>query len=154
MPRILVAGLGNDLRRDDGVGPEIALRVARSSRPGVTVLVNAGEPADLIEAWRGADVAIVLDAMRLGLDPGGCRRFEIDRAGLPRGPFALSSHATNLPDVVELARALDALPGRLLVFGVEGADFGPGEGLSPRVAASVERVAGEVLEEVAAAMAP
>ncbi|MEJ2290099.1 MAG: hydrogenase maturation protease [Deinococcales bacterium] len=161
MTRVVVAGLGNDLRRDDGVGPAVMLRVARSAGPGVTVVVNAGEPADLLEAWRHADVAIVVDAMDAGLEPGATRRIE---AGATDGQGALadaapfpgsaSSHLLPLSSVVELARALDAMPGRLLIFGVQGAAFGYGEGLTPEVERAVERVAAEILDEVGAAFAP
>ncbi len=150
----LVAGLGNDLRRDDGVGPAVALRVARAERPGVRVLVHGGEPTDLIEVWRGCERAVVVDAMHSGAPAGTSRRFDAGAAPLPAEPFGVSSHLLPLAQVVELARVLDALPGRLLVFGVEGADFASGEGLSPAVAAAVERVATEVLDEIGAALAP
>lgn len=152
MTRVVVAGLGNDLRSDDGVGPAIALRVARSAGPGVTVLVNAGEPTDLIEMWRDADVAIVVDAMDAGLEPGTSRR--VDAAALSGAtlPSGASSHLLPLPNVIELARTLGAMPGRLLVFGVQGSVFGPGEGLSPAVERAVERVAAEILDEVGVAL--
>jgi len=154
MTRVVVAGLGNDLRRDDGVGPAVALRVARSVRPGVTVLVNAGEPADLIEAWRHADVAIVVDAMDAGLEPGAMRRMDAATLGAGTLPVGASSHLLPLSNVIELARVLGAMPGRLLIFGVQGGEFCQGEGLSPEVLRAVERVAGEILEEVGAAFAP
>ena len=161
MTRVVVAGLGNDLRRDDGVGPAVMVRVARSVRPGVTLVINAGEPADLIDAWRGADVAIVVDAIDAGLEPGTTRRLEAggarpDRA-LPDAAMlagSASSHLLPLANVVELARTLDALPGRLVIFGVQGSAFGYGEGLTPEVEQAVERVAAEILEEVGAAFAP
>jgi hydrogenase maturation protease len=159
--RVVVAGLGNELRSDDGVGPAVMVRVARSARPGVTVLINAGEPADLLEAWRHADVAIVVDAMDAGLEPGTTRRIEAGAAAgghvLADGttlPGSASSHLLPLSNVVELARTLDALPGRLVIFGVQGGAFGYGEGLTPEVERAVERVAAEILEEVGAAFAP
>lgn len=156
--RALVAGLGNELRGDDGAGPAVALRVACAARSGVRVVVNVGEPADLIEAWRHTELAVVVDAMDAGLEAGASRRFELPADGLA-GPGAVrtagtSTHALSLPQVIELARALDALPGRLLVFAVQGDDFGPGEGLTPAVQRAVERVAGEILEELGAALAP
>jgi hydrogenase maturation protease len=43
------------------------------------------------------------------------------------------------------------LPNRLVVYGIEGADFGLGEGLSPEVAAAVPQVVSRLqaeLEEV------
>ena len=153
MSRVVVAGLGNSWRRDDGVGPAVALHVARADRPGVHVIVNAGEPLDLIESWRGVDLAVVIDAMQAGMAPGAYLRIE-GAAGEVPASAGVSGHVYPLPHVVELARALGALPGKLLVFAVEGADFGTGEGLTPEVADAVERLASEILEEVSAACAP
>ena len=150
--RVVVAGLGNVWRRDDGVGPAVALRVAHAAGPGVDVIVNAGEPVDLLDAWRGADLAVVIDAMRSGLAPGAYLRIEGD-AGEVRA-VGVSGHVYPLPHVVDLARALNAMPGKLLIFAVEGADFTAGDGLSPEVSAAVEGLARAVLEEVSAACAP
>jgi hydrogenase maturation protease len=47
-----------------------------------------------------------------------------------------------------LARALDRLPGRLVVLAVEGADFGAGTGLSAPVAAAVDGVVRRVPTQV------
>lgn len=150
--RAVVAGLGNTWRSDDGVGPAVALRVAEAGLPGVDVIVNAGEPLDLLEAWRGADLAVVVDAMRGGLAPGAYLRIDAD-AGEVRA-VGISGHVYPLPHVVELARALGAMPAKLLVFAVQGGDFTSGERLSPEVAGAVERLAREVLDEVSAACAP
>ncbi len=147
MSRVLVAGLGNELRGDDGVGPAVARRVASVGHPGLEVIVDVGEPADLIEAWRGAELAIVVDAMDAGVAPGTTRRIDAGTGG-GSVPMGISGHALPLPNVVELARALDALPGRLLVFAVQGADFRTGTGLSAAVAAVVDGVADAILAEV------
>ncbi|MEJ2665844.1 MAG: hydrogenase maturation protease [Deinococcales bacterium] len=154
MSRVLVAGLGNEWRRDDGVGPAVALRVARMAVPGVRVIVNVGEPADLVDAWRGAEVAVVVDAMHGALEPGAHLRIDAADGELSGLPVGVSGHSYALPNVVELARALDAMPGRLLIFAVQGEAFDSGQGLTPAVAAAVERVAAEILDEIAAAVAP
>jgi len=41
--------------------------------------------------------------------------------------------------------ALDQLPPRLIVYGIEGKDFTSGEGLSPEVAAAVEEAAQDIV---------
>lgn len=45
---------------------------------------------------------------------------------------------------IELARALDRLPGRLVNLAVEGTDFDLGLGLSPPVAAALPELAARV----------
>lgn len=146
----VVIGVGNEFRRDDGVGPAIAERVAREHRPGVRVVLTDGEPARLLDAWRDADVAVVVDAVVVRHpEPGHVHRLTVD--ALPGGGTAGSSHGLGIPEAVELARALDRLPGRLVFFTVEISETGYGTGLSAAVAAAVDPVAVAVVREISAA---
>ena len=53
----------------------------------------------------------------------------------------LVTHAIDLSDAVELARALGRLPGRLDVYAIEGASFTAGDALSPDVERAVDELA-------------
>ena len=53
---VVVIGLGNDLRRDDGIGPIVARQVADHVAPDVCVSVSDGDPGTLLEAWTGAQL--------------------------------------------------------------------------------------------------
>ncbi|MFC5821715.1 hydrogenase maturation protease [Nonomuraea harbinensis] len=143
MARTVVIGVGNDYRGDDGAGPAV-VRLLRGL--GVSAVGNGGDPAELIEAWTGAAVAVVIDAARSGDRPGTVRRHAGLR-GLPER--TASTHALSLADAVALGRALGRLPGELVVYTVEGEGFALGAGLSPPVLASVPRVAEAVLGECA-----
>ena len=145
----LIIGVGNPLRRDDGVG-WVAARAVRQAVRAVRVLELEGEGASLLEAWAGAEVAIVIDAVRGGACPGTVVRFEPPGDPLPRTFASTSTHAFGLPDAVELGRTLGRLPRRLIVYGVEGTDFTAGEGLSPAVEAAVPAVVSRVMAELEA----
>ncbi len=60
----VVIGVGNTDRRDDGVGPAVAAEVAADCPAGVRVLTCAVEPTAILDAWDGADLAVVIDARR------------------------------------------------------------------------------------------
>ncbi|WP_113705585.1 hydrogenase maturation protease [Nonomuraea lactucae] len=135
MTETVVIGLGNDYRGDDGAG----LAVARLLRDmGVPAIENGGDPAELIEAWTGADVAIVIDAARSG-EPAGTVRCHNDLSHLSGD--SSSTHALSLADAVALARTLDRLPGKLTIYTVEGATFALGATLSEPVAEAVTSMA-------------
>ncbi|WP_037559690.1 hydrogenase maturation protease [Spirillospora albida] len=137
----IVIGVGNPFRRDDGAGPAVidALR----GRVAATLAVTDGEPARLIELWAGADLAIVVDAVRADPPvPGRVHDLGADAAALA-GP-AVSGHAFGLGEAVALGRAVGRLPGRLRVLAIEGLDFGLGAGLTPQVAAGVAAAAARV----------
>ena len=142
-----VIGIGNPLRGDDAVGLLVARRVRELADPEVEVMELEGEPARLIDAWQGARLAVVVDAVKSDAPEGAVMRFDATADPLPPSLSATSTHALGLGDAVEIARALDRLPERLIVFGVEGTRFQAGSDLSPAVAAAVQAVAEAVLRE-------
>jgi hydrogenase maturation protease len=131
----LIAGIGNPWRGDDAAGLVAARRLGEAL-PGVRVVEVEGDPAALLDLWAGAELAIVVDAVRSGAPPGTIHR--LDASALPAGLRSASTHALGLADAVELARALDRLPARVELYGIEGARFEPGEALTPAVARAVE----------------
>ena len=150
---MVVIGVGNEFRRDDGAGPAVVARLCDLAPPGVRLVVTDGEPARLIDAWTGAALAVVVDAVRAQSPdtgpprPGTVHRFEVAGPGAgPGGPA--SSHGLGFDDAISLAIALDRMPGRLIVHAIEAADLTLGPGLSPPVAAAVGAVAGAVLDDL------
>ena len=84
----------------------------------------------------GADEIVLVDAVSSGAPPGTVHSFDASAEPLPAVLFGASStHALGLAEAVELARSLGRLPGRVLVYGVEGGTFAYGKGLSPEVEA-------------------
>jgi hydrogenase maturation protease len=144
-----VVGVGNRWRSDDAVGLLVARRVRGEVPRGVEVLELEGEPAGLIDAFEGADALYVVDAVSSGAAPGTVHRLDASAEPLPAELFASSTHLLGLADALEIARALGRLPGRVVVFGIEGESFAAGEGLSAAVEGAAERVAEAVREEVA-----
>ena len=128
---IVVLGVGNDFASDDGVGRYVARQLTALHLPGVTIQEQPGEAAELIEAWQGADVVFLVDAVHSGAKPGTVHRFEADAGPLPAEAFGdASTHAFGVAVAVELSRVLRTLPDRVAVIGIEGKSFEPGQGLS------------------------
>ncbi|GGV35212.1 peptidase M52 [Kitasatospora herbaricolor] len=154
-PRVTVIGVGNEYRRDDGAGWAVVARLAERARtrplPGRTSLVVCdGDPARLISHWDGADLAIVVDAAHTHPgQPGRVHRLVMDGGRIAAADRATSSHGLGLGDAVELARELDRLPRRLVVYAVEGADCSPGMGLSDPVEVAVAHLAEQITKQVA-----
>ena len=144
----MVIGIGNEFRRDDGAGPAVVARLRDLAPPGVRFVLTDGEPTRLIEAWTGAALAVVVNAVRAEPSrPGTVHRFVVDAPGAGTGRTA-SSHGLGLDDAVALALALDRMPGRLIVHAIEAADLTQGPGLTPPVAAAVPTVAAAVLDDL------
>jgi hydrogenase maturation protease len=148
--RCLVVGVGNDFRRDDGAGIVAARRLRAAAIPGVQVVEACGEGAGLMDIWSGAPCVHLVDASRSGAAPGTIRRIDATTQTVPADLFHYSSHAFGVAEAVEMARALGALPPRLVLHAVEGADFSVGEGLTPVVKAAVDRLVRDLAAELLA----
>jgi hydrogenase maturation protease len=138
---VILIGVGNAWRGDDGAGLAVARRVRELSPAGVEVREVEGDATALVEAWSGAEGVVVVDAAQSGALPGTVRRFDARARPLPARSLRSSTHAFGVSDAVELARALDRLPARLDVYAIEGASFTAGERLSPAVERAVDELA-------------
>ena len=146
---VVVIGVGNEFRRDDGAGPAVIGRLQDLAPPGVRLVITDGEPTRLIEAWTGADLAVVIDAVRARPPhPGKIHRLVLDRPGAGGTGRTASSHGLGLDDAVRLALALDMMPGRLIVHAIEADDLTLGPGLTPPVAAAIDAVISAVLDDL------
>ncbi|MBX7547810.1 hydrogenase maturation protease [Streptomyces sp. tea 10] len=157
-PAVLVAGIGNVFRRDDGFGVETVQHLARrgpGALPPGTELMDVGIRGlhlayRLLDGW---GTLVLVDAVHRDGPPGTL--YTID-AGRPAeyddgtetggGPGPLDGHAMDPAAVLRLTRNLHAamggtLPDHLYVVGCEPGDAGDGIGLTPPVAAAVDRAA-------------
>ncbi len=142
----LLIGVGNPWRRDDGAGLELVRQLGARGTRDLHVAVREGDQAGLIEDWRDAEDVVIVDAASSGCRPGTIHRHDAARGPLPVSLSRTSSHAFGVAEAIELGRALGRLPGKLVVYAIEGESFGVGDGLSPAVRQAVDRLAGELLE--------
>jgi hydrogenase maturation protease len=144
--RIIVACVGNVLRRDDGFGPAVAARLTGLPE-GVEVLeTGIGGMALLQELMAGCDGLVVIDAVDRGERPGTV--FVIEPEVL-EGQHVPDLHLANPERVLTMAKSMGALPDRVLIVGCQPFDVEEmEEGLSPQVEGSIEVAAAQVREAV------
>lgn len=145
---MLIIGIGNAYRRDDGVGLIVARRLKEEAPDTIKVIEESGEGAALMESWKGTETVIIIDAVNSDSEPGTIHRLDAHEQSIPAKFFHYSTHAFSVAEAIELARALKKLPPRLIVYGIEGKNFEAGEGLSPEVEQAAEEVIKAVLKEI------
>ena len=146
--QLLIIGVGNPYRGDDAAGLQAVRLLRDMGIDASNLLEHSGEGTSLMEAWKGRATVILIDAVSSGSAPGTIHRLEPSNHPLPARLFQGSTHAFSLPQAIEMARALDELPKRLLIFGIEGCNFQAGAELSPEVSAALPKLAREVFDEV------
>jgi hydrogenase maturation protease len=148
VPRVLIIGVGNPARGDDGVGIAVARALAAKRFANATVVEASGEGTTLTQLWQGAQTVILVDAVAVGAEPGTIHRIDARTQALPTDVFRGSSHSFGVAEAIELARALNQLPPRLVIYGIEGKSFESGIGLSPEVIGGARRVVGRIARGV------
>ena len=146
--KTILIGVGNPFRSDDRVGRVVVQRLRKDVPPDIPLFEETGDGAELFDAFRGADCVILVDAVQSGAPPGTIQRFDARAEKLP----ACYSHSTTqtfgVAEPNELARTMEELPDKLIVYGIEGLDFSAGTELSPEVAESVPVAANLILQEI------
>lgn len=130
--RILIAGVGNVLRGDDGFGVAVAQALCQSSNLPNEVTVFEGGIAGIAlvqELMQHYDALIVADAMQRGgaagtiyvVEPDTSSSATVDPAALHA--TLVDAHYTEPSKVLLLAKALGVLPPKVFIIGCEPGGF-------------------------------
>jgi len=131
--KVLLLGVGNPGRRDDGLGPALAERIERLHLPDVTVDADYQLTVDDAADAAQADVLIVADAAATGEQPFTFKSFAASEH------LEFSSHSMEPGGVLGLCeRAFGKRP-QAFVLGIRGYEFDPlVEGLTEQAARNLE----------------
>lgn len=154
--RVLIAGIGNVLRRDDGFGPAVASVLERrldELPAGTTVLeVGIGGIGLIQELLEGYGGLILVDAVDRGAAPGTLFVLEPDvptgasMSAAERQVIASDMHQLVPSRSLTMAAAFDVLPPRVRIVGCQPAETEElSTELSPVVRAVVHRAAEAVM---------
>ncbi len=148
MSRMVVIGIGNELRGDDAAGLLAAREVAKLRLPNdVAVHESNGDPQSLMELWEGAEKVLLIDALEAGEPPGTVLRFDVSQEPLPTHlstPF--STHALSLGEALELARVLKRLPKEMTVLAIQGDSYEHGTPLSALARKGIAKAVSKIRE--------
>jgi hydrogenase maturation protease len=134
---MLVIGVGNDLRRDDGVGRVVASTIEAMALPGVRVVTRSQLVPELVEEMAGVDRVVVVDAS-IGSSTSTTRLAE-------PGTDAAMTHHGSPESLLSLARTVGLVLPDVYVVGIPASDLGLGEGLTVATAALVPTAVETVL---------
>ncbi|MDQ6765448.1 MAG: hydrogenase maturation protease [Verrucomicrobiota bacterium] len=125
--RILIAGVGNVLRCDDGFGIEVLRRLEESlASDGVEYFESGIAGISLVQKLMDDyDALIIIDALDRGAEPGRVFVLEPDAESLKKPPTtheATDLHQADPEVVLRMAVALKTLPPRTWIVGCQAQD--------------------------------
>jgi hydrogenase maturation protease len=152
--RVLVAGIGNVLRQDDGFGPAVIHALEKSALlpEGVrTVELGIGGINLVLELMDGYDALVLIDAVERGEPPGTLFVLDADVSKAEEVPpleaweWSADSCATLPNKALIIAQAAGALPKEIRIIGCQP---GETEEISTELSPGVQKAVGEAVDSV------
>jgi len=149
--KVHIIGVGSPFG-DDRLGWEAAEALKHSSvlselPPGSVTISTCDRPGpSLLQEWDGAERVILIDAVHSGATPGTLHRRQAEE--LTSSDTSLSSHDMGVAAAVALARSLDQIPARLVLFGIEMDETQQGDDLSRAACSALPALVRAVEDEV------
>jgi hydrogenase maturation protease len=146
---ILILGVGNLLRKDDGVGVQAVQRLQRLTLPGGVTVVDGGTAdVGLLDLLEGYERAVIIDAADMNLQPGSVVKFRPEATQFRSPELRPSMHSADVAGVLELARVLGKPLPELVIIGVQPRDTSWGTEMSVDVLAEMRHIVDLALEEI------
>ena len=144
--RILIAGVGNELLTDDGIGVHAVRELEKEPLSGITVVAIGTDVLRGLPFLEAADRVLLIDAVRGGQPAGTIYTFDAGESvnDSPRH----SLHSLGLREAMRVLSP-DCPPPRVTVLGVEPASLTYGLDLSSVVATVLPRVTALAREIIA-----
>lgn len=139
--KVLILGLGNPYRSDDGVGVAVA-RGFRSPCSDVDIKHLNGEATAIINAWEDYSHVIICDAACAeGQAQTPFVAFQpLEEEGVLQKETHTSSHGFGLSEAIKLGKAVGQIPDEIFAIGIYGQNFAVGDSLSPQVVSVIPQV--------------
>ncbi len=153
LPRILICGIGNRLKKDDGIGPYLIEELEKRVLPPNVSFMDFG-----ISGFKTAleigkyDKVIFVDAIQRGEQPGQIYRITLSKEDLWQSSslssFTISLHESDLERILATAALIDNYPKEVVILGCEPKDLSFGLSLSQEVKKQVSKIIDLILDEI------
>jgi hydrogenase maturation protease len=140
MARILIVGIGNPLRSDDGLGWHVAReRLRELARDDIQVVATQQLTPEISDMASRAELVLFIDAARSG-NPGTLRCEQIT----PAAPAGRHSHDLSPAGILKLAQELYGRCPAAYILTVAGESFATGDTLSAAVAGAIPALKAQI----------
>ena len=141
--KVLILGIGNPLRTDDGVGIHV-VESLRNENLGHKIDIKEGlSGLDILGAIAGYERVIIVDAIKSGGDPGTIHRLSLEDLHAQHTLHAFSTHDVDIPTMLKLGMELypGKIPGDIVIIAVEAEDIETfSETCTPKVEKAIREV--------------
>ena len=138
---LIIAGFGNILLSDEGVGVEVIKKLSQQALPKSITLYDGGTNSlDFISQLTNYSQAILIDAILTSHQESDLLEFSLNDVHFNEKAIEWSLHEMTLNQMFQLMNLLDIAIPRVLIIGIKIQQFEIGMGISKKVEPLVESV--------------
>jgi hydrogenase maturation protease len=151
----LVIGVGNPLRGDDGVGPEMIKRLQALSLPADVTIIDGGTDSmmilEMVRTHTGR--TIIIDAVDMRCYPGDIKIFKTEDVHTIVNGDSLSTHGFGLAETIHLMEALE-IDFDITIIGMQPRDISFHEGFTPEIETQLDTLQQTLEKEILCSPSP
>jgi hydrogenase maturation protease len=133
MKKVGVIGIGNTLRRDDGIGIILIEKLLEQKEkfPEEIEFIDGGTGGmNLLHLLANFDSVLIVDAVNFGGQPGETRVFTLDEIESKKISVKMSTHESDFLKIIQISKQLKECPEKIFIFGIQPKDTSHGKNLS------------------------
>jgi hydrogenase maturation protease len=141
---VAIIGLGNTLRRDDGIGIHVLSLLEERLNPSIAQFLNFGIASfGLVNYLQNFKKILLVDAIEAGLEPATLKIFKLNEASYQAQEKKISSHELSLSDLFQLCRTLE-ISSDIRVAGIQVKDTSYGLEMTGELEKAKDHLASEI----------
>jgi len=147
--KILIAGIGNLLFTDEGIGVHIIRELSKRDLPEEIELAEIGTATfELVRFMEGKDKIVIVDAIISDQSPGTIYKLTPDDLQSGKGKLLTSLHQFGVVEALESGAQMGNKP-EVIIFGIVPKDYqSPNTELSPELRGSIQKIVEAILKEI------
>ena len=151
MKKIGVIGIGNPLRRDDGIGIVLLEKIQKiktSFDDSIEYIDGGTGGMNLLHLLPNFECIVFIDAVYFGGKPGESKLFTIQDVISEKKLVTLSTHGSDFFQILQLSKQLHELPDTIVFFGVQPKDTSFGHHISTELKQKIDVLIQDLQKEI------
>ena len=141
MKKIGVIGIGNPLRKDDGIGIVLLEKLVeiKDDLPDDIEYIDGGTGGmNLLHLFARFDIVVFIDAVNFGGEIAESKFFNSEEVISKNIQIKISTHGSDILKIIQLSKKLGENPDEIFIFGVQPQDMTPGTRLSHEIQENID----------------
>jgi len=151
MKKIGIIGIGNPLRKDDGIGILLLQKLKKNKEklPENIELIDAGTVGmNILHIISNYDEVIFIDAINLKKKTGETKFFKYQEIKKQNNMICLNTHNFDIRKIIEISKKINKKPSKIYFFGIQPADIGYGNKITQELNTKIEIIFSKLLKKI------